>query len=323
MKIDEKFDIDKPLWDQSTFLGRFKYFVFIADCRMIFVSDKKLREAKKFCEDYKMGKIPPGTQMSDIIRAKKYRDSAFHPDTGELIHVIARLSSQWPASVILTTSMLAVQKSTTAMVACQVVNQIYDAVINYTYRGSLNGITNTALRNAFLCAVFSSSLATILCRRMLSRKGNVFTRCVPFCAVVTGQMVNLPIIRYKEITTGTPLYIREEKEPFMRSQVAAMKGISECLITRIAMCFPCLLMIPILSHKFMPCFSQRRPWLSTAIESFSCALFCMIAIPSSYAIFPERNSMNPKWMKLHASEYEEFKRCVKERVDKVYYHKGL
>ncbi|XP_076761435.1 sideroflexin-2-like [Xylocopa sonorina] len=323
MKVDEKFDIDEPLWDQSTFLGRWKYFVFIADCRTIFVSEKKLREAKQFCEDYKMGKIPPGTQMSDIIRAKKYRDSAFHPDTGELIHFVARLSSQWPASVLLTTSMLAVQKSTTAMVMCQVVNQMHDAVVNYTYRGSLNGTSNTALRNAFLCAAFSSSLVTILCRRMLSRKGHAYTRCVPFCAVVTGHMVNLPIIRYKEIITGTPLYIRKEKKPFMKSQVAAVKGISECLITRIAMCLPCLLIIPILSHKFMPCFPQRHPWLLTVIESFSCALFCMFTIPSSYAIFPERNSMSSEWLKLYASEYEEFKSHVKERVDKVYYHKGL
>lgn len=57
-----------------------------------------------------MGKIPPGTQMSDVIRAKQLRDGAFHPDTGELIHYFSRLSCQMPTTALLTASMLAFQK---------------------------------------------------------------------------------------------------------------------------------------------------------------------------------------------------------------------
>lgn len=53
MNVGERIDIDKPLWDQSTYIGRLKHFAFITDCRMIFVNDQKLREAKQFCDDYK------------------------------------------------------------------------------------------------------------------------------------------------------------------------------------------------------------------------------------------------------------------------------
>lgn len=53
MNVDEKIDIDKPLWDQSTYIGRWRYFTFISDCRMIFVRTKELRKAKQFCDDYK------------------------------------------------------------------------------------------------------------------------------------------------------------------------------------------------------------------------------------------------------------------------------
>lgn len=48
--------------------------------------------------------------MFDVIRAKQLRDGAFHPETGELIPVVNRLSFQMPTSVILTASMLACQK---------------------------------------------------------------------------------------------------------------------------------------------------------------------------------------------------------------------
>lgn len=120
MNINKKFDIDKPLWDQSTYTGRLKHFAFITDYRMIFVNDQKLREAKQFCDNYKQvnsncsialifqvtfvrkGFVPPGVQLSHVIRAKQLRDGAFDSETGELIHRFSRLSFQLPTSVILT-----------------------------------------------------------------------------------------------------------------------------------------------------------------------------------------------------------------------------
>lgn len=54
MNINKKSDIDKPLQDQSTYTGRLKHFAFITDYRMIFVNDQKLREAKQFCDNYKI-----------------------------------------------------------------------------------------------------------------------------------------------------------------------------------------------------------------------------------------------------------------------------
>ncbi|KOX69539.1 Sideroflexin-3 [Melipona quadrifasciata] len=322
MNIDEKFDIDKPLWDQSTYTGRLKHFAFITDYRMIFVNDQKLREAKQFCDNYKRGFVPPGVQLSHVIRAKQLRDGAFDSETGELIHRFSRLSFQLPISVILTTSMLAFQKNFLAIMAFQILHQMHSAIINDIYRSTRND--NTRMENALLCAVMTGSIVTFCCKKILSGKALIFNRCLPFCAVATGHMINLPVMRYKEITTGIPIYIKDETHSFMKSKVAAIKGTCECLISRIAMSIPCLLCIPIIIHKFMPyCLRQRRPWILIPFETCLCAIGCMIAIPSAFAIFPEQNSMNPKLLKLHPSEYEEFKKCVKEYIDKVYYNKGL
>ncbi|CAD1477949.1 unnamed protein product, partial [Heterotrigona itama] len=320
MNIDEKFDIDKPLWDQSTYIGRLKHFAFIADYRMIFVNDQKLREAKQFCDDYKRGFVPPGIQLSNIIRAKQLRDGAFHLETGELIHRFSRLCFQLPTSVMLTASMLAFQKNFPAIMTFQILHQMHNAIINDMYRSIRNNDDDRRMKNAFLCAIMTGSIVTFCCKKILSGKALIFNfyiilrltlfchqRCLPFCAVATGHMINLPVMRYKEITTGIPIYVKDETHSFMKSKVAAIKGICECLISRIAMSIPCLLFIPIITHKFMPyCLLQRRSWILIPFETCLCAI----------------GSMNPILLKLHPSEYEEFKKCVKEYIDKVYYNKG-
>ncbi|KOC65228.1 Sideroflexin-1 [Habropoda laboriosa] len=271
MNYNEKFDIDKPLWDQSTYIGRVKHYFFISEFNTV-VSEKKLWEAKKFCDDYKMGKIPPGTDMSDIIRAKQLRDSAFHLETGELLPMLGRLSYQLPVSVILTTAMLTFQKSTAVMVASQMINHMHNAIINYTYRIPRVSDDKNQMRNAFLCAVLASTIMTVTCKKLLYQRTHSYSRCVPFCGVAIGHVVNLPIVRYKDIALGMPLFLKDEKTPLMKSKVAALKGTTECIISRILMSLPCLLLVPVLTQKIMtPCFSQRQPWLLAFIETSLCA----------------------------------------------------
>lgn len=44
------FNIDAPRWDQSTFMGRLKYFFSITDCRTALFPDSRLDEAKALVE---------------------------------------------------------------------------------------------------------------------------------------------------------------------------------------------------------------------------------------------------------------------------------
>lgn len=103
---EARLNVDEPLWDQRTFFGRFKHFLWVTDPRSCVVSEKKLYEAKTLIEQYRSGQEPAGTTRDQIMYAKKLYESAFHPDSGELQNVFGRMSFQVPGGMAVTGAML-------------------------------------------------------------------------------------------------------------------------------------------------------------------------------------------------------------------------
>jgi len=50
-----RIDIDKPRWDQTTFIGRLKHFAWITDFRNALVPSSRLHESKHFLQMYRSG----------------------------------------------------------------------------------------------------------------------------------------------------------------------------------------------------------------------------------------------------------------------------
>lgn len=86
--------MDKPLFDLSTFAGRFQYFAWMTDPRTVVVSSDRLLEAKAMVERYRKGEQSPPLKPEEVHYNMKLYNSAFHPDTGELQNFCGRMSFQ-------------------------------------------------------------------------------------------------------------------------------------------------------------------------------------------------------------------------------------
>nr|AZA15234.1 sideroflexin-2 [Anisakis pegreffii] len=143
--INQRYNVDEPRWDQSTFYGRLCHFASITDPRKIFTSSKTLNESKLLLQQYKAGKEPRGTRLEDLYRAQSYYGSAFHPDTGELQNIAGRMCANVYGGTILCGAMMIWYKSTPAVVFWQWANQSFNALVNYTNRNAKSAMSNKRL----------------------------------------------------------------------------------------------------------------------------------------------------------------------------------
>lgn len=132
--MSQKINIDKPRYDQSTFEGRAKYFFSTTNPLNVLASDEELDRAKMIVEDIRAGIDHPELTHDDIWRAKELYDSAFHPQTGEKLFIMGRMSFQVPGNMSITGCMLTFYKSTPAVIFWQFANQTFNTIVNYSNR---------------------------------------------------------------------------------------------------------------------------------------------------------------------------------------------
>jgi sideroflexin-2 len=239
MTAESRIAIDKPLWNQDTFIGRWKHFCWVTDPRTCTASEATLLNAKQLVEQYRVGKEPSGTTRDQIIYAKKLYESAFHPDTGDLQNVFGRMSFQVPGGMLITGAMLQFYNTKTAVVFWQWVNQSFNALVNYTNRNANSAISTNQLGTAYCTATAAAMLTAFGCRSFWEKRGsNLIQRYVPFVAVASANCVNIPLMRQTELMNGVDMVDENGNNAGIKSKVAAVKGISQVVFSRIVMCAP-------------------------------------------------------------------------------------
>lgn len=313
-------NIKEPQWDQSTFMGRAQHFFTVTNPRNVLLSNEVLEDARVIVEDYRKGIVKPGLTEDQLWRAKYIYDSAFHPDTGEKMLLIGRMSAQVPMNMTITGCMLTFYRTTPAVVFWQWVNQSFNAIVNYTNRSGDAPISVNQLGAAYVSATTGAVVTALGLKSLTKHLPAIISRFVPFAAVAAANCINIPFMRQRELKYGIPV-TDEEGNRLGESASAAQQAIIQVVVSRIGMAVPAMAIPPVIMNALeKKAFMKRFPVLNAPVQVGLVGLCLVFATPLCCALFPQKSSM--KLSRLEP-ELQERIRQSSPNTTMVYFNKGL
>ncbi|XP_072025978.1 sideroflexin-2-like [Amphiura filiformis] len=319
--IPLRVDLTTPRWNQSTFTGRFQHFFNICDPRLSVYKNESFENARDLVTKYKLGIEPPGTKQEQLWLAQKLYMSSYHPDSGEEQNRIGRMSFQVPMCMVIASASLQFYRSLPAVIFWQWVNQSFNAIVNYTNRNATSPITNRQIGIAYVSATTGGFLAAFTFSNITKRSLPIIRRYVPFVAVSSAHMVNVPVTRQQEILHGVKVYTKQGEE-LGASKKAAYKGISQVVATRIFTVTPSLGGIPIIMEALLRYkWFQHATWSHIPLQATLVGIMMTVMVPFGCALFPQRASIATENLE------PELRNHIREKygdsIDRVYFNKGL
>lgn len=314
-------NLDEPRYDQSSYLNRAKHFLIVTNPLNAFATEEQLDRAARIVKDYRAGKPVEGISSVDELWAAKYLyDSAFHPDTGEKMLLVGRMSAQVPMNMTITGCMMTFYKSTPAVIFWQWFNQSFNAVVNYTNRSGSSSISQKQLLTSYCMATGGALVTALSLNRLVRNAPPLVGRLVPLAAVAAANCINIPLMRMQELQQGVTL-IDEDGKELGQSCRAAKEGIAAVTFSRIMMATPGMVLTPVLMNSLEKRgFLKRLPWSNAPIQTLFCGFLLTFATPLCCALFSQKASIS-----VDSLEEDLREKIRKERPEMqvVYYNKGL
>ncbi|OXA57960.1 sideroflexin-1 [Folsomia candida] len=315
----KQINLDQPRFDQSTYFGRCRHFFNTTNPLNILCTGSELASAKDIVTKHRNGEST-GLSEDELWKAKNVYDSAFHPDTGEKMVLIGRMSAQVPMCMIIGGCMLTFYKSTREVVFWQWFNQSFNAVVNYTNRSGKTPITVEQLGTSYVFATTGALAAALGLNALVKKSPPLVGRFVPFAAIAVANCINIPLMRMKEINEGIPVMDKNGNE-LGNSKAAAKYGITAVTFSRIVMAAPGFVIPPFfMNYLEKRGFLARYPRSSAPIQILFCGLCYTFATPLACALFPQKASISVSSLE---PEIQDRIRKLPTPVEKVYFNKGL
>eukprot|EP00667_Euglena_gracilis_P015240 EG_transcript_15845 len=317
-------DLDRPRYDLTTYWGRLQHFWAVCDPRTAFATTRQLRAAEELLKQHRAGG-PTGVEDEDLWHAKRLYDSAFHPDTGELIFAPARMSFQVPGNMLILGAALTLHHSALGLTLTQVANQMFNATVNYHNRNATSPVTTPQLLASFCAATTAGVAAAVGCRRFIDRRPflrqGIVGRFIPMLAGSIANCFNIPLMRQAELTNGIVVF-DEEGRPLGTSRRAARSAILQVLLSRIVMAAPAACLTPILMHRLEGSWAllRQRPGFIFPVQVMLVGLNLTLCTPMACALFSQRQSVPLSALEPH---FQQLQNGNGQAITHGWFNKGL
>lgn len=299
------------------------------DPSTLLASDDEVKASVKQINDFQYHGEVGGSDES-LWEARKLRDSAIHPDTGEIIPRPFRMAGYVPFNGPVCVAMM-VSTTTPALLFWNWVNQSQNALVNYFNRNASSPTSNETLIKSYATAV-SCALAVafgvsqLIQRRFDPATAKKFLKFVALPASMIASSANAYIMRSPEIEAGVTVYhedMRTEVAPAsaaeLRSHVAARKAVMETVYSRILLQIPTFFFPPMfMMIPPIAALAARSAVANITLNTFVTLVGFGLGLPAAVAVFPQIGSLD-------VNELEpELQAAAKAKgLSHVYYNKGL
>lgn len=316
----ERINLDKPRWDQSTYVGRAKHFFTVTNPLNLLYSSKALEEARLVVERHRKGVPQEKSLIADELwKAKHIYDSAFHPVTGEKLFILGRMSAQVPMNMVITGSMMVFYKTTPAVVFWQWINQSFNALVNYCNRSD-SAMPVSQITTSYFVATTGAVGTAVALNKMVQRMPSIVGRFVPFAAVAAANCINIPAMRQAELKDGIKVF-DSNNNVVGQSKVAAREATISVVLSRIIMAAPSMAIVPIvMSVMDKRGVFQRKPYLSPVVGIGLTGAILTFATPLACALFAQ---MAPIKIKRLEKDIQDKINETSPNTTTLYYNKGL
>eukprot|EP00742_Colponemidia_sp_Colp-10_P004196 GILJ01004475.1.p1 GENE.GILJ01004475.1~~GILJ01004475.1.p1 ORF type:complete len:341 (+),score=51.32 GILJ01004475.1:44-1024(+) len=317
------FNPDFSRYDPTTVYGRARNFYDIFSPMNLLASDKDLLAARNTLEEFKAGRLDGQLTQRELWRLNNLVQSSFHPDTGELIPRMFRMSAFVPINIPIALGMITSAPTLTNIIFWQWVNQTYNSAVNYANRNASTSMSDTQRTVSYLAASITSVAVAVGLNRVSDNarfKSQLLKTAMktvaPYTAVASAGALNVLLMRYSEATQGVD--VRNSDGSLVgRSAAAGVKALSEVTLTRVALPVPVLLFPPIILGALTalhPPFAVRS--LARTVTELTVIAGCLrFALPAAIGLFPQTGS-------IASSSLEPELRSL-AKGPKVFYNKGL
>lgn len=236
------FTLTGDRYDQSTYWGRMMKMLHICDPSMLLFSRNHINEAVgKLWHFEQFGNVEKITD-ADLWHYRKLKESAVHPDTGEIIPLPFRMSGYVPFNGPVSVGLIMATR-TPWILFWQWMNQSQNALVNYFNRNATSVASDSVVAASYAGAVTSAmsvgyGLSQVVKRFYSPEKALTLLKFIALPTSIVASSVNCMIMRWPETKTGIKVYDSERRE-VGSSVVAAKKAIQETVFPH-ATSAPCV-----------------------------------------------------------------------------------